>query len=30
VVARTADGRETDSHMEVPGAGVDLKIDGKG
>jgi hypothetical protein len=30
VVARTADGREADSHMEVPGAGVDLKIDGKG
>jgi hypothetical protein len=30
VVARTADGRETDSHIEVPGAGVDLKIDGKG
>jgi hypothetical protein len=30
VVARTADGRETDSHMEVHGAGVDLKIDGKG
>jgi Pvc16 N-terminal domain/Carboxypeptidase regulatory-like domain len=30
VVARTADGRETDSHIEVPGAGVDLTIDGKG
>jgi hypothetical protein len=30
VVARTADGREADSHIEVPGAGVDLKIDGKG
>jgi hypothetical protein len=30
VVARTADGRGADSHMEVPGAGVDLKIDGKG
>jgi hypothetical protein len=30
VVARTADGRETDSHIEVPGSGVDLKIDGKG
>jgi hypothetical protein len=30
LVARTPDGRETDSHMEVPGAGVDLKIDGKG
>lgn len=29
VVARTADGREADSHIEVPGAGVDLKIDGK-
>jgi hypothetical protein len=29
-VARTADGREADSHIEVPGAGVDLKIDGKG
>ena len=30
VVARTADGRETNSHIEVPGAGVDLTIDGKG
>jgi hypothetical protein len=30
VVARTADGREADSHIEVPGAGVDLTIDGKG
>src|SRR3954453_13277103 len=30
VVGRTADGRETDSHIEVPGSGVDLKIDGKG
>src|SRR3954471_2681439 len=30
VVARTADGREADSHIEVPGGGVDLKIDGKG
>jgi hypothetical protein len=30
VIARTADGREADSHIEVPGAGVDLKIDGKG
>jgi hypothetical protein len=30
VVARTADGREADSHIEVPGSGVDLKIDGKG
>jgi Pvc16 N-terminal domain/Carboxypeptidase regulatory-like domain len=29
VVARTADGREADSHIEVPGAGVDLTIDGK-
>jgi hypothetical protein len=30
VLARTADGREVDSHIEVPGKGVDLKIDGKG
>jgi hypothetical protein len=30
VIARTADGREADSHIEVPGAGVDLVIDGKG
>jgi Pvc16 N-terminal domain/Carboxypeptidase regulatory-like domain len=30
IIARTADGREADSHIEVPGAGVDLKIDGKG
>jgi hypothetical protein len=30
VIARTADGREVDSHIEVPGKGVDLKIDGKG
>jgi uncharacterized protein DUF4255/carboxypeptidase family protein len=30
LIARTTDGREADSHIEVPGAGVDLKIDGKG
>jgi hypothetical protein len=30
LIARTADGREADSHIEVPGAGVDLVIDGKG
>jgi hypothetical protein len=30
LLARTADGREADSHIEVPGAGVDLVIDGKG
>jgi hypothetical protein len=30
VLARTADGREADSTIEVPGAGVDLTIDGKG
>ncbi len=30
VLARTADGREADSHIEVPGTGVDLTIDGKG
>jgi hypothetical protein len=26
VLARTADGREVDSHLEVPGAGVDLVV----
>jgi hypothetical protein len=30
LLARTADGREADAHIEVPGAGVDLVIDGKG
>jgi hypothetical protein len=30
LLARTTDGREADSHIEVPGAGVDLVIDGKG
>jgi Pvc16 N-terminal domain/Carboxypeptidase regulatory-like domain len=30
LLARTADGREADSHIEVPGAGVDLVIDGQG
>jgi Pvc16 N-terminal domain/Carboxypeptidase regulatory-like domain len=30
LLARTADGREADSHIEVPGAGVDLVIDGNG
>jgi hypothetical protein len=30
LLARTADGLEADSHIEVPGAGVDLVIDGKG
>jgi hypothetical protein len=30
LLARTVDGREADSHIEVPGAGVDLVIDGKG
>jgi Pvc16 N-terminal domain/Carboxypeptidase regulatory-like domain len=30
VLARAADGREADSHIEVPGNGVDLVIDGKG
>jgi hypothetical protein len=30
LVARTADGRQADAHIEVPGAGVDLTIDGKG
>jgi hypothetical protein len=30
LLARTADGVEADSHIEVPGAGVDLVIDGKG
>jgi hypothetical protein len=30
VLARTSDGRETDSHIDVPGNGVDLVIDGKG
>ena len=29
VIARTADGREADALLEVPGAGVDLVIDGK-
>ena len=26
LLARTADGREADTHLEVPGAGVDLVI----
>ena len=30
LLARTADGREADGHIEVPGAGLDLVIDGKG
>ena len=30
LLARTADGREADAQLEVPGAGVDLVIDGKG
>jgi hypothetical protein len=30
LLARTPDGREVDAHIEVPGAGVDLVIDGKG
>jgi hypothetical protein len=30
LVARTADGREAVGHIDVPGAGVDLVIDGKG
>jgi hypothetical protein len=29
LLARTADGREAVAHVEVPGAGVDLVIDGK-
>src|SRR4051812_6838940 len=29
LLARTADGREADAQLEVPGAGVDLVIDGK-
>ena len=28
LLARTADGREADAQLEVPGAGVDLVIDG--
>jgi hypothetical protein len=30
LMARTADGKEVDTHLEVPGAGVDLVIDGSG
>src|SRR4051812_29083977 len=30
LLARTADGREADARLEVPGAGVDLVIDGTG
>ena len=30
LLARTADGREAGAQLEVPGAGVDLVIDGKG
>jgi hypothetical protein len=30
VIARATDGREADSHIDVPGAGIDLVIDGKG
>jgi hypothetical protein len=30
LLARTADGREADAQLEVPGAGVDLVIDGNG